>query len=58
VWIVAGRLIELCAMCTLDSTSWMTRQGVAAQEQAAEPASEYRTPITVALTPSEELQGD
>jgi hyaluronan synthase len=26
VWIVAGRLIELCALCTLDSTSWMTRQ--------------------------------
>lgn len=26
VWIVAGRLIELTAICTLDSTSWMTRQ--------------------------------
>jgi ABC-type spermidine/putrescine transport system permease subunit I len=26
VWIVAGRLIEMCALCTLDSTSWMTRQ--------------------------------
>ena len=56
VWIVAGRLIELCALCTLDSTSWMTRQGVPAQAHA--PASEYRTPITVGLTPSEEMQGD
>jgi len=58
VWIVAGRLIELCAMCTLDSTSWMTRQGVPAKAPALASASKYRTPMTAALTPSEELQGD
>jgi hyaluronan synthase len=56
VWIVAGRMIELSAMCTLDSTSWMTRQGATAAAPA--PESKYRTPIAVALTPSEEMQGD
>lgn len=25
-WGVVGRLIEICALCTLDSTSWMTRE--------------------------------
>jgi cellulose synthase/poly-beta-1,6-N-acetylglucosamine synthase-like glycosyltransferase len=52
VWIVAGRLIELCALCTLDSTSWMTRQ------LAPAPRKHYVAPAAVRLNPSEELQGD
>jgi hyaluronan synthase len=52
VWIVAGRMIELCAICTLDSTSWMTRQ----REPA--PVRTYQAPIGVRLAPSEEAQGD
>jgi len=52
IWIVAGRLIELCAMCTLDSTSWMTRQA------SPQPLKKHQTPIAVVLAPSEEMQGD
>lgn len=58
VWIVAGRLIELCAMCTLDSTSWMTRQNAPAPAPTLAPAKRYKAPIAVALEPSEEMQGD
>lgn len=54
VWIVAGRLIELCAMCTLDSTSWMTRQ------RAREPVKTCpaTVPIGVRLASPQEMQGD
>lgn len=37
-WGVVGRLIELCALCTLDSTSWMTRQQPLETAQVSEPA--------------------
>lgn len=53
IWIVAGRLIELSAMCTLDSTSWMTR------ERAPEPLKyQPPAPIAVTLAASQEMQGD
>ncbi len=52
IWIVAGRLIELCAMCTLDSTSWMTRQSAPA------PAKSHQPQAAVVFIPSEEMQGD
>lgn len=40
VWIIAGRFIELLALCTLDSRDWGTRAKAAKPEPETEPAQD------------------